>query len=262
MPLTEIQKDVLGLLAPNRSRESHFAGGLVLNAPSDSARFSKDFDIFQDTADGVAQASELDARTLEKAGFEVHPTRDWDGPETFRKAVILKDDARMEIDWAMDSPFRYFPVEADPLMGFRLHLFDIATNKALALAARSETRDYIDILELGRLYTLQAICWAAPGKDEGYSPLFLLKMMLRFAKIVPGTLEKIKARDLDPIEMKKEWLGMADAADEAIERVADHRPDLPIGCAFVGADNHPRWIEEEEGLRLHLPCVGGSWPGG
>ena len=48
MPLTTFQKEVLTVLASNRSEESHFAGGVVLNAPEDSARFSNDFDIFHD----------------------------------------------------------------------------------------------------------------------------------------------------------------------------------------------------------------------
>ena len=59
----------------------------------------------------------------------------------------------------------------------------MAVNKALALSARSETRDYIDILELGHLFPLKAIVWAACGKDAGFSPLFLLKMMPRFANL-------------------------------------------------------------------------------
>ncbi len=40
MPLTALQKDVLAVLAGNRSEESHFAGGIVLHATDDSARFS------------------------------------------------------------------------------------------------------------------------------------------------------------------------------------------------------------------------------
>lgn len=60
MPLTEFQKEVLALLAANRSEESHFAGGIVLNAPDDSPRFSRDFDIFHDVAKEVTRASDRD----------------------------------------------------------------------------------------------------------------------------------------------------------------------------------------------------------
>lgn len=54
MPLTALQTEILATLAGNRSEESHFAGGIVLNAAADSARFSNDFDIFHELAEEVA----------------------------------------------------------------------------------------------------------------------------------------------------------------------------------------------------------------
>lgn len=48
MPLTKFQSEVLAVIVGNRSEESHFAGGLVLNASDESARFSNDFDMFHD----------------------------------------------------------------------------------------------------------------------------------------------------------------------------------------------------------------------
>jgi hypothetical protein len=42
-----LQKDELAILAANRSEESHFAGGVVLHAAEDSARFSRDLDLFR-----------------------------------------------------------------------------------------------------------------------------------------------------------------------------------------------------------------------
>ncbi len=41
MPLTALQKDVLAILAGNRSAESHFAGGIVLNAADDPAKLEE-----------------------------------------------------------------------------------------------------------------------------------------------------------------------------------------------------------------------------
>lgn len=260
MPLTEIQKEILRVISRNRSEESHFAGGLVLNAANESARFSHDFDIFHETAEAVEKASNEDAASLREVGFEVLPTSEWEKPETFRKAEIIKGGQTMEIDWAADSAFRFFPIEQDPEMGWRLHLFDMATNKALALSARSETRDYIDILELGKIYPLSAIIWAACGKDPGFSPMSLLKMMQRFARIRPETLEEIKARDLDPIQMKMEWIEMSDEAASTMERVSNDQPDLPIGCAFVDAEFKPHWIEGRDDLKMHFGSLRGCWP--
>ncbi len=263
MPLTALQKDVLAVLARNRSEESHFAGGIVLNAADDSARFSHDFDIFHELAEEVTRASKRDVESLRGAGFQVEtPSRygEWEKESTFRKAKVNRGTEILEIDWAADSAFRFFPIERDAQLGWRLHLFDVATNKALALSARTETRDYVDIVELHKTYPLAAVCWAACGKDPGFTPLSLLKMMKRFAKISPTELDKIKARTLDPIALKMAWIEMSDAAEAKMIRVADERPELPIGVAFVDAAGRPGWIGDDSSLRVHAPSVRGCWP--
>jgi hypothetical protein len=136
----------------------------------------------------------------------------------------------------------------------------MAVNKALALCARTETRDYIDILELSRIYPLEGIVWAACGKDEGYSPLFLLKMMRRFAKLDPLKMEEIRARELNPIEMKMEWIAISDKAEEEITRLADTQLDMPIGVAFVDDKGEPGWIGSNPALHLHYGSLRGCWP--
>lgn len=263
MPLTPLQKEILAVLAGNRSEESHFAGGMVLNAAEDSARFSHDFDIFHELAEEVSRASHRDVESLRQAGFDVEtPSRygEWEKESTFRKAKVRRDRETVEIDWAADSAFRFFPIERDALLGWRLHRFDVATNKALALAARTETRDYVDIVELRRTYPLAAVCWAACGKDPGFTPLSLLKMMKRFARIDPAKLEEIQARALDPVALKMAWIEMSDEAEAKMICVADDQPGLPIGVAFVDAAGQPGWIGDDASLRVHAPSVRGCWP--
>ncbi|MCB1226194.1 MAG: nucleotidyl transferase AbiEii/AbiGii toxin family protein [Verrucomicrobiales bacterium] len=261
MPLTSFQSTVLKLLAENRTEQSHFAGGLLLNATLNSARFSHDFDIFHEVAEEVAEASSRDMESLKRAGYEVKPTvGDWENPTTFRKAHVSKGGESVEIDWAADSAFRFFPIEDDPLFGKRLHLFDMATNKALALSARSETRDLVDIVELDSIYPLEAVVWAACGKDEGFSPLLLVEMMRRFARISRATLMEIQARQLDPVELKKAWIEMSDRADAEITKLADTRPEIPIGVAFVDATGTPGWIGKDPNLRIHAPSIRGCLP--
>jgi hypothetical protein len=263
MPLTDLQKEILAILARNRSEESHFAGGIVLNAAVDSPRFSKDFDIFHELAEEVTRASGSDVESLGAVGFQVAtPSRygEWEKDATFRRAMVTRGEETVEIDWAADSAFRFFPVERDPVLGWRLHLFDVATNKALALSARTETRDYVDIVELNRRYPLPAICWAACGKDPGFTPLSLLKMMRRFAKVDPAKLEEIQARALDPVALKMAWIEMSDMAEAEMTRLADEQPDVPIGVAFVDAAGKPGWIGDDPSLRPHAPSVRGCWP--
>jgi hypothetical protein len=263
MPLTALQKEVLAILAANRSEESHFAGGIVLNAADESARFSHDFDIFHELAEEVTRASSRDVESLRRAGFHVEtPSRygEWEKESTFRKAKISRGAEAVEIDWAADSAFRFFPIERDPRLGWRLHLFDVATNKALALSARTETRDYVDIVELHKIYPLAAICWAACGKDPGFTPVSLLKMMRRFARIDPAKLEEIQARALDPVALKMKWIEMSDTAEAKMIRLADEQPEVPIGVAFVDAAGKPGWIGDDPALRPHPPSVRGCWP--
>jgi hypothetical protein len=263
MPLTTLQKEVLAILARNRSEESHFAGGVVLNAADDSARFSHDFDIFHEVAAEVTKSSNRDVESLRQAGFHVETPSgfgEWEKESTFRKARVTRGKELLEIDWAADSAFRFFPIERDLQFGWRLHLFDVATNKALALSARTETRDYVDIVALHKTYPLWAVCWAACGKDPGFTPLLLLKMMRRFARIDPAKLEEIQASALDPVALKMVWLEMSDEAEDRITRLADQRPDLPIGVAFVDAAGKPGWIGDDLSLCPHPPSVRGCWP--
>ena len=207
------------------------------------------------------RTSDLDVLSLRSAGYEVHQTGgDWKNPVSFRKAKLIHGGEELEIDWAADCAFRFFPIEPDPVMGWRLHLFDMATNKALALAARSVTRDYVDIVELDRTYPLEAIVWAACGKDQGFSPMLLLEMMRRFARINPRQLETIQARQLDPVALKRDWIMMSDRADAEITRIADTLPEIPLGVAFVDGEGLPGWIGRDSTLQIHRPTVRGCWP--
>lgn len=264
MPLTDFQRRVLAAIAGNRSEISHFAGGLVLNADVDSVRFSHDFDIFHEEAKEVVRSSNRDVATLRDAGFDVTPRSrhgEWEADAVdFRKALVSGPDGTVEIDWAADSAFRFFPIVQDDQLGWRLHLFDMAINKALALSARTVTRDYVDIVELGSRYPLAAICWAACGKDPGFSPMLLLEFMRRFARIDPMELQTITARKLDPLELKVKWSDMSLQAADAITCLADEQPDIPIGIAFVDETGRPGWLGDDPTLRAHAPSLRGCWP--
>lgn len=263
MPLTNFQKEVLEVIVANRCEKSHFAGGIVLNSPDDSVRFSHDFDLFHDAVEDLSASSEQDVAALRAAGFEIDlfdQKASWSRACSFRKARVSSQSSMVILDWAHDSAFRFFPIVRDERLGWRLHLFDMAVNKALALAARTETRDYIDILELCRIYPLEAILWAACGKDPGFSPLLLHKMVVRFARIDPAELDKIKARPLDPVAMKEEWVEIYEKAQKEIMLLADESPDTPIGVAFIDKMGEPAWIRSNLSLQPHSPSLRGCWP--
>ena len=105
-----------------------------------------------------------------------------------------------------------------------------------------------------------ALILAACGKDPGFTPLSLLKMMKRFARVDPAKLEEIQARAIDPVAVKMAWIEMSDDAEAKMIRLADERPDLAIGIAFVDASGKPGWIGDDPSLLAHAPSIRGCWP--
>ncbi len=178
MPLSPLQSEVLRLLARHRSPDSYVAGATVLNR--DGPRYSEDIDLFHDREEAVARAAEADAGLLRDAGFSVGWIRREPGMHV---AAVGRGDDRTRLEWALDSDFRFFPTMPDPLFGFRLHIADLATNKALAAAGRREPRDILDLLWVHERYLpLGAVIWAAVAKDPGFSPESLLAEIRRNAR--------------------------------------------------------------------------------
>jgi hypothetical protein len=253
MPLTNFQAEVLRIIAANRSIDSHVAGGLVLNAAPESTRFSDDIDLFHDAEEAVAQASERDSASLAATGWTV--TRQLWGP-AYRRAWVEKDAHGVKIEWAQDAAWRFFPVESDPLLGWRLHPFDALTNKALAMGARAETRDLVDLVAHAERIPLAAVVWAACGKDPGWTPVSLLEQMRRNARINAATLNEMHAR-IEPTTLKQRWLEISADCEAAILAAARH--DLELGVVFLASDGSITW-GDTPGAKPHRATLGGVVP--
>jgi len=103
----------------------------VLHWDAQSPRYSEDLDFFHDVGDCVARSAEKDAEVLAAADYEVAWLL---RTATFYRALVNKEGRRLRLEWAHDSAFRFFPIQEDTQVGFRLHAADAATNKVLALA--------------------------------------------------------------------------------------------------------------------------------
>ncbi len=261
MPLTAFQREVARILAAHRNPESHLARGAVIKRAGTSPRFSSDFDIFHDVAESVAVCADADAHALHDAGYSVTWTLRQEG---FFRAEVRRDEHRLRLDWANDSAFRFFPVEPDEDFGYCLHRADLAVNKVLALAGRTEFRDFLDILYLDRTYLslgLGAIVWAACGKDRGYTPSLLADLANRHACFQESDLNaELLARPLDLRELKKQWLTVRAAADHLCLRL----PESELGCLYLAADNTPVTPDPDHPdfptLTRHFGSVRGAWP--
>ncbi len=231
MPLTRIQKDVLSLLAENRSPESHLAGATGIHIGSKTTRYSHDLDIFHASEEAVASAYSKDSTRLTNAGYSLELMLSQPG---FIRAVIRNETGRLLIDWAQDSIWRFFPPVQLEAIGYVLHPVDLAINKVLALAGRSEPRDFVDTLYLHEcVLPLGALVWAATGKDPGLNPAMLLEMLQRRGQITEIELRRLDLRrPMDLKEMNKSWKSALKSADEWI----NERPADQAGCLYT----HPQ----------------------
>lgn len=261
MPLTDFQRQILALLAETRSPDSYLAGGAAIHFAPNSIRYSKDLDFFHDSAERVASAFREDHARLEGAGYDVEIALSQPG---FIRAVVRQNDQASRIDWAHDSAWRFMPPVRDELGGFVLHETDLAVNKVLALAGRDEPRDYVDILFVHqRILPLGAVCWAAVGKDPGFTPRSLLELLRRRGRHQAQDLSRLDlVEPFDLVAGKQHWLIALDDA----ERFVNARPPNELGCLYYSAAQQafvapsPEQDLVSQGLQPHFGSPGGVLP--
>lgn len=230
MPLTEYQASLARLLSENRSFDSYLAGGAAILIEPSTTRFSRDLDYFHDSEARVAEAFAADRQLLEAGGY----TLDVDLSQLgYVRAIVRRDGHATKVEWAHDSAWRFMPTVRDDRVGFVLHPVDLAVNKVLALAGRDETRDVVDALHLHQhVLSFGALCWAACGKDPGFTPLSLLELLRRRGRVRAEDLARLDlAEPIDLHAMKSAWLEALDS----VEPFVASRPAEEIGCLYYSA---------------------------
>lgn len=255
MPLTEFQSLVARLLAPNRSEDSYLAGGAALHLAPNSQRYSNDLDYFNDSELRVSTAFTTDRTTLEAEGYHVEATMQQPG---FVRAMVTKGSESTKVEWAHDSAWRFLPTILSTIVGYQLHPIDLAINKLLALVGRDEPRDFLDIMYIQETtLSLGALCWAAAGKDPGFSPLSLLSLLRRRGKFRPEDFARLRLLEQpDLMLMKTQWL----AALEGAERFIAARDPQQAGCLYYSTTLSRFVSDFEEGDATVSPHYGR--PGG
>ncbi len=227
MPLTDFQATLARLLSKARTPDSYLAGGAALHLHPNSTRYSNDLDYFHDSVERVAAAYNEDSSLLSSNGYQVRLDIKLPG---YIRAVVAKKDQSTKVEWAHDTAWRFLPVIEDPLCGYRLHPVDLAINKLLALAGRDEPRDFLDIMFIHEnVLSVGGLCWAAVGKDPGFSPSSLLELLKRKGRYHPEDfvrLHLVKQPDLH--DLKKKWLAALEEADRLIDIMKNEEP----GCLF------------------------------
>lgn len=259
MPIGDFEREVLRLLAANRNPDSFVGGGTVINQPSTAPRSSEDIDVFHDTQESLRQSMEADLRSLRGAGYQADVVA---VTVSFARASVARGGRQTKIEWVNDSPFRFFPIEPDHELGWRLNFWDAATNKVLAVAGRTAARDYVDLLYLHeRHLSFGSLVWAAAAKDPGLTPELIVQLARRNSKYRLEDFDGVRtSQPVDLRAMKAAFLQAADAAEELFIRL----PVEELGCFYLDAKGHP--IEPNPSddrfpeLQRHFGSVKGAWP--
>ena len=230
MPLTPFQATLAKLLVANRTEDSHLAGGAAILIEPNTQRFSNDLDYFHDSERRVAEAFGADRALLEEHGYSLQIDLNQPG---FVRAVVVRGETATKVEWARDSSWRFMPPVRDARVGYLLHPVDLAVNKVLALAGRDEPRDLLDALpQHDTVLRLGPLCWAACGKDPGFTPLSLLELLRRRGKVRPEELARLNlVEPLDLPALKRQWL----AALDSVEPFVESRPPEEVGCLYYSA---------------------------
>lgn len=238
MPLTPLQRMVIGVLRPFRTAENYLAGGAALN--QQWPRLSDDMDIFQDRPGRLPNDVEVELQALRDEGFSVEVTaRD----EWIVEAVVRRYGFETRVQW-MDDPEtcrRFFPAIEDDEFGFRLHQADVAVNKVLCASRRNEPRDAVDLVSIARRYApLGPLVWAAAGKDTTVNPLQILAGVRASAfGFSDEQIRAVRMEDGDAVtrEALRDVLGPA--LDDAYAYCEELAPADYDGHLFIGADQAP-----------------------
>jgi hypothetical protein len=241
VPLTPYQEEVARLLSSHRSFDSYLAGGAAIHIEPQTRRYSNDLDYFHDSVERVAEAFTQDDRLLTGAGHAVSVEMRLPG---YVRATLSRGADSTKVEWAHDSAWRFLPTIRSEVAGYILHPIDLAINKLLALVGRDEPRDFLDILDLHhRTLPLGALCWAAAGKDPGFTPLSLMEILRRRGKYHAEDFARLKL--VEPVNLpalKTEWLAALAEADAFIRS----RPPGEVGCLYY-SPSQARFVAPGEG---------------
>lgn len=177
----------------------------------------------------------------------------------FIRALVLSGEKSTKVEWAHDSAWRFMPTIQSDDVGYILHPVDLAINKLLALVGRDEPRDYLDIHQaITEILPLGALCWAASGKDPGFTPHMLLELLRRRGKYHQEDMDRLNLTEkVDLVELKKTWISALDDAQAFIERCSP----ADLGCLFYSKAKGG-FIQPAEGedVQRHFGAPGGVLP--
>lgn len=199
--LTPFHRKILRIFASiEESRAFYFTGAMALSAYYLQHRVSADIDIFCPEENLIPIVARKLSEALNHGGISVQIIRSFG---SFWEALLQEGTDTIRIQLAYDTPFHLADFSEHD--GVQVHsLDDLAAGKLLALFARAEERDFIDVylLVTEKKYTMGRLIELARRKDPGVDDYYLA---LAFEQVdrLPDASEKLHLTLLREIDMQE-----------------------------------------------------------
>lgn len=207
--LSDFQKAFLRLFASLPDQERFYlTGGTALAEYYLGHRLSYDLDLFTSEADLIVPFSYRVEQAAQSAGLNIAVVRRF---ASFVEFQVNQNENTLKVDLALDSPFRFAPVELGDA-GVMVNDFqDIQTDKTLAFFGRAEPRDAIDLYFLLQKTKFEDLAELARQKDSGFDLYWFAVALNRTGKF-PDELERWPVNMLvecDPVALKRSFQNLA-----------------------------------------------------
>jgi len=197
--LTAFHRKILRVFASlEESQAFYFTGAMALSAYHLHHRLSEDIDIFCPEENLIPIVARKLVPAFEAEGIAVEIVRSFG---SFWEAVLREGNDDLRFQLAYDTPFHL--AEFSEHDGVRVHsLDDLAAGKLLALFARAEERDFIDVYLLvkDKGYTTERLIELARTKDPGLDDYYLALAFERAVQL-PDSTEGLHLTLLKDVEM-------------------------------------------------------------
>lgn len=180
MPLTQLQERVASLVTGLPEAEGFvLAGGAAMAAHGVLDRTTRDLDYFgvPEQAAAVHRLAAAVEQAAAASGLDVRRDRQW---EAFVRLRLADANDECEVDIGID--YRALGI-VSTRYGPTLELRELGANKVLAIFARAEPRDFVDLAELTKRIPLRECIAVAAEKDPGLDLAVLDEFMARVHRL-------------------------------------------------------------------------------
>lgn len=222
--------------------------------------FTEDLGIFKADDESLDDLVQADRAALEAAGFMVHLRLSYSG---FRECTVTKPmTGTTVLQWTAALAREFYAPVPDPQFGHRLHIADLAVNKALAASSRTKKRDFLDLWMLDRhVMPLWRMACGAPGKETDLNPFSTIeRISLNWSMTVRKDDPADRLTLTVDVPLEEIGRGLRNAMREARLVLPDVQPEQ-YGRLQVDEVGQPVAAREiTPGGTWRAPVLGGALP--